>query len=84
MENRGLTWVFAAFLFCPCHLPLTLAVGATALSGTALGIAMRAHPYVAGTIVTLAWVAATWRGIYLLRLAARRTRAMAAQSEAHS
>jgi hypothetical protein len=84
MENRGLTWVFGAFLFCPCHLPLTLAVAATALSGTALGVATRAHPYVAGAIVTIAWATATWRGIYLVRLAARRARAMAAQLEAHS
>jgi cytochrome c biogenesis protein CcdA len=84
MENRGLTWVFGAFLFCPCHLPLTLAVAATALSGTALGIALRAHLYVAGALVTIVWAAATWRGIVLLRLAARRTRATADQSEAQS
>jgi hypothetical protein len=84
METRGLVWVLGAFLLCPCHLPLTLAAAATALSGTALGLALRAHPYVAGAIVTIAWGAATWRGIYLVRLAARRTRAIAARSEAKS
>jgi hypothetical protein len=61
-----------------------LAVAATALSGTALGIALRAHLYVAGALVTIVWAAATWRGIVLLRLAARRTRATADQSEAQS
>jgi hypothetical protein len=84
METRGLVWVLGAFLLCPCHLPLTLAAAATALSGTALGLALRAHPYVAGAIVTIAWGAATWRGIYLVRLAMRRTRATAARSEAKS
>lgn len=84
VEHRGLAWVLGAFLLCPCHLPLTLAIAATALSGTALGIAMRAHPYAAGAIVTIVWAAATWRGIQLLRLAARRARAMAGRSEAQS
>jgi hypothetical protein len=84
VENRGLAWVLGAFLLCPCHLPLTLAVGATALSGTALGLALRAHPYAAGVVVTVAWGAATWRGVFLLRLAARRTRATAGRSEAKS
>jgi hypothetical protein len=45
---------------------------------------MRAHPYAAGAIVTIVWAAATWRGIQLLRLAARRARAMAGRSEAQS
>lgn len=66
MQNRGLAWIAGAFLICPCHLPLTLAVAAGALSGTAAGIALRAHPYLAGVVISVAWAAATWRGFYLL------------------
>ena len=66
MHNRGLAWVAGAFLFCPCHLPLTLAVAAGVLSGTAAGVALGAHPFIAGAIISAVWGAATWRGFYLM------------------
>jgi hypothetical protein len=66
-ENRGLAWVIGAFAFCPCHLPITLWVVGALLSGTAAGALLRGHPFVAGAIITVLWVAGTWRGIrYLL------------------
>lgn len=68
-ESRGLAWLIGAFLICPCHLPLTLWVGITLLSGTAAGALLRDHPYLAGATITLAWVAATWRGIRHLQAA---------------
>ena len=68
-ENRGMAWVIGAFLFCPCHLPLTLALAAALLSGTAAGILLRDHPYVAGSVITVAWLAGTWRGILYFRSA---------------
>jgi hypothetical protein len=71
VENRGLAWVIGAFLFCPSHQPLTLGLAATLLAGTAAGAALRAHPFVAGTVVTLVWVAGTWRGFHHLRAARR-------------
>ena len=67
--NRGLAWVIGAFVICPCHLPLTLGLAATLLAGTALGAALRGHPIIAGSVITLAWAAATWRGIHLMRSA---------------
>ena len=54
-------------------------LAATLLAGTALGAVLRGHPIVAGTIITVAWVAATWRGIHLLSSA----RAYAARTQAH-
>ncbi len=66
MRNTGLAWVAGAFLFCPCHLPITLAVAAGVLSGTAAGVALRAHPIIAGAIITAVWAAGTWRGFYLM------------------
>ena len=79
-QKRGIAWLIGGFLICPCHLPLTLGLAATLLGGTALGVALRGHPVVAGVIITLAWLAATWRGLHLLGSArawaarARRTR----------
>jgi hypothetical protein len=70
-ENRGLAWVIGAFLICPCHLPLTLGLAATLLSGTAAGVLLRDHPYVAGFIITVVWLAGTWRGIHYFRWAIR-------------
>lgn len=79
LEHRGLAWVIGAFLICPCHLPITLWVAGALLGGTALGAALRNHPIIAGTIITIPWAAATWYGFYLMRLArtyaARVTRA---------
>jgi mercuric ion transport protein len=69
LENRGMAWVIGAFVFCPCHLPITLSVLALLLGGTAAGVLLRAHPYIAGAVVTALWVAGTWRGFRLMRSA---------------
>ena len=75
-QKRGVLWIIGAFLICPCHLTLTLWLAATLLGGTALGAALRGHPIIAGAVITLAWLAATWRGFHLLR----RSRAYAAHA----
>ena len=66
-EKRGLAWVVGAFLICPCHLPLTMALATAVLAGTAAGVLLRAHPLAAGVLVTAAWAAGTWQGIRHLR-----------------
>ena len=71
LENRGMAWMIGAFVFCPCHLPITLAVLGMLLAGTAAGALLSAHPYTAGTVVTLLWAAGTWRGFSLVRSAQR-------------
>ena len=86
VERRGVLWIMAAFLICPCHLPLTLWLAATLLGGTALGVALRSHRILAGVVITLVWLAATWHGLRLLRRArafaahGERSRALSAQS----
>ena len=62
-------WMVGAFVFCPCHLPITMSVLALMLGGTAAGALLSAHPYLAGAAVTLLWVAGTWRGFVLVRRA---------------
>jgi hypothetical protein len=71
-ETRGMAWVIGAFLICPCHLPITLGLAGALLAGTAAGAVLRGHLIAAGTIVSLAWVAATWHGLRLLRLSSTR------------
>ena len=75
-EKRGMIWVIGAFLICPCHLPITLGLVATALSGTAAGALLRNHPYLAGAVISVAWGAATWHGFRYLRAAERYARAL--------
>ncbi len=67
MENRGIAWVLGAFVFCPCHLPLTLWILASVFAGTAIGVWIREHVAIAGVLVTSVWVIASWRGVWLLR-----------------
>jgi len=74
LENKGWVWVFGAFVFCPCHLPFTLGLLATVLSGTIVGALLHNHPYLSGAAITVVWVAATWRGIAYLRSAGVRLR----------
>ncbi len=71
-ETRGIAWMIGAFVICPCHLPLTMALATSLLAGTAAGAALRGHPLAAGTAITLAWLAASWHGVRLLRKPAAR------------
>ena len=69
LERRGRWWVFGSFILCPCHLPITLAVLASVFGGSTLGVLVRDHVWVAGSVVTLAWAAGTFYGFRLLRRA---------------
>ncbi len=37
LERRGRRWLLWSFVFCPCHLPLSMAVLASIFGGTAFG-----------------------------------------------
>jgi len=64
---KGLLWVAGAFVFCPCHLPLTLWLLTAVLAGTSAGALVQGHPFVAGSLTTLVWAAGTWHGMRLMR-----------------
>lgn len=66
-EGRGLRWLIGGFLFCPCHLPLTLAALGALLAGTAAGVSVREHGLAVGAVASALWILATWRGLRLLR-----------------
>jgi len=65
--TRGLLWIVGGFLFCPCHLPLTLWLLATLLARTAAGALLRDHVVAASIVISTIWAAATWHGVRLLR-----------------
>lgn len=69
LEKRGRSWLLWSFLLCPCHLPWTLAILGGVLASTSLGVFVRDHAWIAGTIVTVAWIAGTGYGFHLIRLA---------------
>lgn len=69
LERRGRRWIFGSFALCPCHLPLTLGILVTVLGGTAAGAVLRDNIVLAGAVITAGWVAGTWRGFRLVRLA---------------
>ena len=69
LERRGRAWLLWSFLLCPCHLPLTLAALTAVLAGTSLGVTLRDHVWVAGAIITAAWLAGTGSGLRLIRRA---------------
>src|SRR5262245_41603662 len=65
-DVKGLLWVAGAFVFCPCHLPLTLWLLAAVLAGTTTGAVVHDHPFITGTLTTVVWAAGTWRGMRLM------------------
>ena len=69
LESRGRLWLLGSFLFCPCHLPLTIAVLATVLGGTGLAAMIRDNAVVVAVFVTLLWLGGTAYGFRLLRRA---------------
>lgn len=71
LEKRGRSWLLWSFLLCPCHLPWTLAILGGVLASTSLGVFVQDHAWIAGTIVTMAWIAGTGYGFHLIRLAQR-------------
>ena len=66
-QQHGALWVIGSFVFCPCHLPITLGLLAAIFSGTALGALVVHYSIIAGTITTLLWAAGTWYGFRQLR-----------------
>jgi hypothetical protein len=66
-DRRGVLWIAGAFVLCPCHLPITLWVIGGVLSGTALGAAFTGHLFVAGSVISIVWLAATLHGFNLMR-----------------
>ena len=51
LERTGRRWLLWSFVFCPCHLPLTMAVLATVFGGTAFGALVERNTLGVGMVV---------------------------------
>lgn len=51
LERTGRRWLIWSFVFCPCHLPLTMAVLAAVFGGTAFGAMLQANKLGVGLVV---------------------------------
>lgn len=65
-DRRGIAWIVGSFVLCPCHLPITLAVLAAVLSGTAAGTLIYKHLYITGSVISILWLAGTLQGFRLM------------------
>ena len=68
-DRRGVAWIVGSFVLCPCHLPITLAVLASVLSGTAAGALIYGHLYITGSVISILWLAGTLQGFRLMQRA---------------
>lgn len=68
IENRGRAWLVFGFIFCPCHLQITIAVLGGVVGGGVLGAAVR-DTWTVGTVTVLLYGLTLWRGFAHLRRA---------------
>src|SRR6185503_17265223 len=61
LENRGRAWLIFGFIFCPCHLPITMAVLGGVVGGGVLGAAVRDASTI-GIIMAFLYGLTVWRG----------------------
>lgn len=69
LERTGRRWLIWSFVFCPCHLPWTIAVLAAVFGGTALGGAIRANALVVGVVSTTLYAIGVGIGFRYIRRA---------------
>ena len=70
-ERRGRRWLVVSYLFCPCHIPLTLALIGALFGGTAFGAAVATNAIWVGAVLVCAYAVVLWRGFRQIRLANR-------------
>lgn len=68
-EKRGRRWLIVSYLFCPCHIPLTLALLGALLGGTAFGAALTGNAVRVGVVLTAVYALVLWRGFREIRRA---------------
>lgn len=69
LERRGRRWLLWSFVFCPCHLPLTMAVLAFLFGGSAFGALIAGNRAVVGVVFGLLYAAGVAIGFRHLRRA---------------
>ena len=70
-EKRGRKWLVVSYVFCPCHLPIVLALVGAAFGGTAFGAAATGNAVGVGVALTAVYGVVLWRGFRQIRWAKR-------------
>lgn len=58
-----------SYLFCPCHIPLTLGLLGALLGGSAFGAAVTGNAVRVGVVLTAVYAIVLWRGFREIRRA---------------
>jgi hypothetical protein len=68
-ERRGRRWLIWSFIFCPCHLPLSMAVLAMIFGGTAFGALISRNTLAVGVVFGLVYAVGVGIGFRHIRAA---------------
>jgi hypothetical protein len=69
-ERRGRRWLVWSFIFCPCHLPISMAVLAVVFGGSAFGTLISRNTLGVGIVFGLLYAAGVAVGFWHLRAGA--------------
>lgn len=69
-ERQGRRWLIWSFVFCPCHLPLSMAVLAAIFGGSAFGTLISRNTLGVGLVFGAIYAAGAAIGFRHLRAAA--------------
>ena len=70
-EKRGRKWLLWSFIFCPCHLPVSMAVLATIFGGSTFGALISRNTLVVGLVFGVIYAVGVGIGFIHLRKAAK-------------
>lgn len=71
LEKRGRRWLIWSFIFCPCHLPLSMAVLAALFGGTAFGSLVSRNTLGTGLVLGAIYLTGIAIGFRYLRQATK-------------
>ncbi len=70
LEQQGRRWLVWSFIFCPCHLPVSMAVFAGVFGGTAFGSLISRNTLGVGLVLGAVYAIGVGIGFRYLRAAA--------------
>ncbi len=70
LERRGRRWLIWSFIFCPCHLPVTMGVLAALFGGSAFGALIDRNTLGVGLVLGAIYAVGVGIGFRHLRAAA--------------
>ncbi len=71
LERKGRRWLIWSFVFCPCHLPLSMAVLASVFGGTAMGTLISSNTLGTGIVFGSIYAVGVGIGFRYLRKATK-------------